>query len=164
MIQCRLEHEKMSDFKGILTVLICVAAVAVIWFIFGFISYVTKIAFFQLGAFVAVVAGAYLFARAKLVKYIYTINDGSFFVDRQAGRKPKNIAECELKSIEWMGDFASLPESYARSRRERGTYKKLATGRAVVFDDEGKKKCVIITPSDRFWQRLTDMSAAQNTK
>ena len=130
MRQYRLAHKNITPLKGILYVLLAVAAVAVVVFVFGFLAFLAKNQIITIVSYVGVLIGAVCIVKWKLQDYIYTIDEkNNFLVDKVTGTRMKRIVDFPLRDAIWYGAAADLPEEYQKVTLQRGTY--LKKGRAA---------------------------------
>ena len=163
MILYRLKQEKIDPLKGCLIILGAVIAVAIVYYLFSFLAFALHMAWIQLLAFAAVIIAVVLVARKKFVEYTYVINDGSFFVNKSAGRKEKPLVETELGQIIWIGSAVEIPEAYVGAGVVKNTFKKKNAAQSVIYRDEkGVLRGTLISPSEKFLAALKKAAFDKN--
>ncbi len=157
MRQYRLAHKKITPLKGILYVLLAVAAVAVVVFVFGFLAFLAKNQIITIVSYVGVLIGAVCIVKWKLQDYIYTIDEkNNFLVDKVTGTRMKRIVDFPLRDAIWYGAAADLPEEYQKVTLQRGTYLKKRESSVIVYEENGIRRAVAFSPP----KELLDTAAA----
>ena len=157
-----LKHKKILWWQGLLYVVICVAILAALSFGCSFLAFLVRVSIQEptlrnvLNAaclafpFVVSLVGAKLLVSHKMQDYQNSAGEKRFMIVRRTGNREKTLVDTNIRDIKWAGDFAALPEEYRGVTKQKLTFLKRETAKAVVFEENKRLRLILLSPSTEF--------------
>lgn len=156
MISEKLEHEKISNLKGIFVTLGMVFGIAIVSIAVNFAAYVLKAPYLTYIAYAALIVAAMFLIKKRLQDYTYVIDKGKFCVFRSTGANEKHLLEVSLKKAVWLGKTTDIPQELKKTSLTRLTYMKKVDTYTIIYTVGDKCVGVFFSPTEQFVSMLRE--------